>query len=339
MQTIKRTSLLLAGMLASASGWAVTSVGTQIENTATATYYAPSDTTSQLTVSSTTAFVVQEKIDVAITSSITSALEVQAGSTAQIIEYTVKNTGNGDEAFDLTVTNSTGDVFDVTNIKIYLDDGVPGFQGTETEVTQINLTPEQAAKIFVVVDIPATQSINDIANIQFSATSTTPGAAAGNQGDILTGQGDGGTDAVLANNAGSAIKGSSYKVTATAGLVVITKSILSTEHPTLGSVKVPGSIVTYQILVQVTAAVNNLRIVDDLPSNLTFNTGSLLLANSNLAGTLLTTANASANTDSAADTDAGRYDSSAGSNGRVTFVLGNQAAAGNYTIQFTATID
>lgn len=339
MQTIKRTSLLLAGMLASASGWAATSVGTQIENTATATYYAPSDATSPLTVSSSTAFVVQEKIDVAVTSSTTSALEVQAGSTAQVIEYTIKNTGNGDETFDLTVSNGTGDAFDVTNVKIYLDDGVPGFQGTETEVTQINLTPEQATKIFVVVDIPVAQSIDDIANIEFNVTSATPGAAAGNQGDILAGQGDGGTDAVLANNAGGAIKASSYKVTATAGLVVITKSILSTEHPTLGSVKVPGSVVTYQILVQVTAAVNNLRIVDDLPLNLTYDAGSLLLANSNLAGTPLTTTNASGNTDSAADADAGRYDANAGSNGRVTFVLGNQAAAGDYTIQFTATID
>jgi len=339
MQTIKRTSLLLAGMLASASGWAATSVGTQIKNTATATYYAPADATSQLSISSTTEFVVQEKIDVAVESSITNALEVKAGSTAQVIEYTIKNTGNGDETFDLTVSNGTGDAFDVTNVKIYLDDGVPGFQGTENEVTQINLTPEQTTKVLVVVDIPAAQAIDDIANIEFKVTSATPGAKDALKGVILAGQGDGGTDAVLANNAGGAIKASSYKVTETAGLVVITKSILSTEHPTLGSVKVPGSVVTYQILVQVTAAVNNLRIIDDLPAGLTYDAGSLLLANSNLAGTLLTTTNASANTDSAADPDAGRYEKNANNNGRVTFVLGKQAAAGDYTIQFTATID
>lgn len=339
MQTIKRTSLLLAGMLASASGWAATSVGTQIENTATATYYAPSDATSQLTVSSTTEFVVQEKIDVTVDSSNTNALEVQAGSTAQVIEYTIKNTGNGNETFDLTVSNGTGDEFDVSNVKIYLDDGVPGFQGTETEVTNINLDPEEAIKVFVVVDIPANANIDDVANIEFNVTSATPGAANGNQGDVLAGQGDGGTDAVLANNAGGAIEGSSYVVTSTAGLVVITKTVLSTVHPTLGSVAVPGSVVTYQIQVKVTDAVNNLRIVDDLPLNLTYNTGSLLLANSDLAGTELTSTNAVANTDSAADSDAGRYDDNAGDNGRVTFVLGDQAAAGDYTIQFTATID
>lgn len=341
MKTLQRTTLLLAGLVASAGSYAAaTPVGTEIKNEATATYYAPSDATKQLSVSDSTQFVVQEKIDVAVTSTTntSSVIDVQAGST-QVIEYSIKNTGNGNETFDLAVNNLSGDGFDVSNIKIYLDDGVEGFQGTETEVDFINLDADSSATFFVVVTVPASQSISDTSNFNFTVTSATPGAATGTTGDILSGEGDGGTDAVLAANNGGSINLVQFNVSATAGLVVISKTILSYAHPDLGNVKVPGTVVTYQILVQVTDAVNGLNVVDDLPVNLTYNAGTLLLANSNLAGTPLTTANASANTDSAADADAGRYDANAGANGRVTFVLGDQAAAGNYTIQFQATID
>jgi len=339
MKTIKRTALLFAGVLASTATLAATPVGTSIQNTATATYYSPSDATTQLSVSDSTSFVVQEKIDVSVTNSGSATVDVQAGST-QVIEYTITNTGNGNETFDLSVINAAaGDTFDVSNVKIYLDDGVEGFQGTETEVSLINLDPDEFETIFVVVDIPVGQAIGDDASIEFNIASATPGAAAGSVGDVLSGQGDGSTDAVLASNAGGSIDAVTFDVTATAGLVVVTKTALSTVHPTLGAVAVPGSVITYQILVQVTDAVNTLNIVDDLPANLTYVAGTLLLANSDLAGTELTTGNATANTDSAADSDAGRYDANAGTNGRVTFILGDQAAAGDYTIQFQATID
>jgi len=338
MKTIKQAALLFAGVLASTATLAATPVGTPIQNTATATYYSPSDAATQLSVSDSTSFIVQEKIDVSVTNNDSTSIDVQAGST-QVIEYTITNTGNGNETFDLTVTNQAGDVFDVTNVKIYLDDGVDGFQGTETEVDLINLDPDEFETIFVVVNIPVGQNIGDDSVINFNVTSATTGAASGSVGDILSGQGDGGTDAVLAANAGGSIDAVTFDVTATAGLVVVTKTVLSTVHPTLGAVKVPGSVVTYQILVEVTDAVNGLNIVDNLPANLTYVDGSLLIANSDLAGVELTTSNAVANTDSAADSDAGRYDPNAGTNGRVTFVMGDQAAAGDFTIQFQATID
>lgn len=342
MKTLQRTTLLLAGLVASAGSYAAaTPVGTEIKNEATATYYAPSDATKQLSVSDSTLFIVQEKIDVTVernTNTSSSVIDVQAGST-QVIEYRINNTGNGNETFNLAVNNLSGDSFDVSNVKIYLDDGVDGFQGTETEVSVTNLDADSSKTFLVVVTVPASQSISDTSDFNFTVTSATPGAAGATAGTVLDKQGDGGTDAVLATNNGSVIDLVKFNVSATAGLVVISKTVLSYEHPTLGNVKVPGTVVTYQILVQVTDAVNGLNVVDDLPVNLTYNEGSLLLANSNLAGTPLTTANASANTDSAADADAGRYDQNAGDNGRVTFVLGDQAAAGNYTIQFQATID
>lgn len=341
MKTIKQAALLLAGALTSTVTLAATTpANTQVTNTATATYYAPSDAATQLSVNDSTTFTVQEKIDVAVTNNDSTAIDVQAGS-QQVIEYTITNTGNGNETFNLTVTNQAGDVFDVNNVKIYLDDGVDGFQGTETELTTglINLNPDELKNVLVVVDIPVGQNIGDDSVINFNVTSATPGADTAAVGDVLAGEGEGGTDAVLAANNGGTIETVTFNVTATAGLVVINKTALSTVHPTLGAVKVPGSVVTYQILVQVTAAVNGLNVVDDLPVNLTYVDGSLLLANSNLAGTELTTSNATSNTDSSADSDAGRYDATAGANGRVTFVLGDQAAAGDYTIQFQATID
>lgn len=343
MKTLQHTVLLFAGLLAATASWAKgTPAGTPVSNTATATYYSPTDSATPLTAKSTTEFTVQEIIDVTVDSSST-ATNVIAGETNVVVTYTVTNTGNGSEEYAIVVANAlTGIDFDVENIAIYQEDGTSGFNGTESELATdglINLNPDEKSVLYVVVSIPATVSVGDEAITNLTATSQTSGASAASAGDVLDNVGDGGTDAVVAIDGAYYQQDHTYTVTANSDLVKVTKKVLSQLDPFGGDSAIPGTETTYQILVEASDAVDNLIITDALPEQVTFVAGSLYLATSDLAGTELTSSNATLLTGSSSDADGGKYEPTLDTNGRVTVSLGDLSAAADYTIQFKVTID
>ena len=121
MKLIKHAAFAAAGLLASTMSYAAgTSVGTSIDNTATATYYAAGDTTSQLSAESNTeSVVVQEIIDFTINTT-SSNVNVTSEQQDVVVAYTVSNTGNGSEGFVFSVTGAGPD-FTPATFQLYED--------------------------------------------------------------------------------------------------------------------------------------------------------------------------------------------------------------------------
>jgi uncharacterized repeat protein (TIGR01451 family) len=331
MKTIVKGALLFAGIISASATWAIgTPAGTKITNTAVATFDDPATGTTGVTTSDAAELTVLELISVNVTAENVTPVTTNAGDTAQVLTYTVTNTGNGSEAFALDATNLAGDQFDAENIKVYVDtDGDGVFSAGDqllTSGSSINLdanSSNPAKTIFVVVDIPAgATTIGDTAKIQLEATSDTPGASTAAPGDLLVGAGTGVSDAVVGNNVTDTAS-ATFTIGAepTTATVNISKTIAGRVDPFGGTTDVPGTVVTYQIDVEVVGGdVDNLVITDAIPTNMTYVAGTLTL-------------------DAAAQTDADDVtDNSNVTAGAVTVTLGTVTSGTSYVIQLQAEI-
>jgi len=140
-------------------------------------------------------------------------------------------------------------------------------------------------------------------------------------GTIVSGGGDLGTDAVIGSGTSAAL--GSYLV---ADLIVSTVKSAVVSDPGGGSTPVPGSTITYTLVVTTsgTGTVANLVITDPLPPFTSYDAGSLTLDGSALSD--------------AADLDAG--DVGGTTPNQVTVALGNVAGGSlPHTITFEVTID
>lgn len=319
MKNLIKTGVLAAGLCASTFGWAGTAAGIDIINTAVATYDGGK-------VSASTTTKVQEVINVAIDAN-SPVVRVEAGDTAQILPFAVQNTGNGTETFKVTYVNS-GDVT-AENVKLYIDtnnDGVIDSGDTELTGDTITLDKDERISLLIQGDIPAAATENQTAEFSVTVSSTTEkdGVVAGTSapGTILTGQGTGTSDAVVGGSA-SATVSAEFNVGATTAAVTITKTITQQIDPFGGATVIPGTKITYAITVVVDTTggpVNNLVITDPLPSDLIYESGSLVV-------------------DGAGQTDA----DDAADNGNVTanvmtVDLGSVTSSKTYVINLTAQV-
>ncbi|WP_221796957.1 isopeptide-forming domain-containing fimbrial protein [Oceanobacter mangrovi] len=349
MKTLQSAARLLTGTLvalASSAALAVgTPAGTNISNTASASYTLPGGTTTQ-TKSSTVSLTVLELINVNVTSQNGANVSTSAGATDQVLTFVVTNTGNAVEDFVLTLTQSSSEEFDMTNAKIFEDtDGSGTYTSGDTEIASgtgsigldANSTTEAAATIFIVGVTPTTRDDStalvsgDLSQLTLEAISetvdnlgTTP-----TPGQRITGVGSGGApDAVVGtsymDDANGVFEIGTGSGTAT---INITKSIVAVVDPFGGSTYVPGSTVTYQIDVSVANGdVDNLVISDEIPGNMDYVAGSITLD----GGTL---------TDDS-DTDVGVFDSTSGTSGTVTIDLSasTYSAGTSFVVQLQAEI-
>lgn len=100
------------------------------------------------------------------------SMQAVAGQTIRL-NHELTNTGNSTDRYNLTLANLTGDNFDYTNLKIYLDanrDGVPD----GAEITSYSLAAGESVGLVVTGDIPATGvTTGNNGQLRLSATSTT----------------------------------------------------------------------------------------------------------------------------------------------------------------------
>lgn len=336
LQTAARLATGAAIALASTAALAVgTPAGTNISNTATATYDLPGGATG-LTKSSQVDLTVLELINVNVTSQNSGAVATSAGATDQVLTYVVTNIGNGVEDFVLSATQPTTDDFDMTNVRIFLDtDGNGTYNSADTEIASgtgsIGLNADEAATLFIVSDAPsAGLSTDDLSQLTLTALSETVdehGAASPQAGDLISGVGSGGAaDAVVGFNYTDDANGT-FQISTGGGTatVNITKSIVSSVDPFGGSTRVPGSVITYQIDVSVAnGTVDSLVVSDELPGNMEYVEGTLVLGSTALTD--------------ASDTDEGSFDSTSGASGTVSVDLGTQVAGTSFVIQLQAEI-
>ncbi len=317
---IAASSLALLTLLSAGTAHATgVSAGTLIQNTASATY--TSGTANGSINSNTVTVKVDELLDVAV-AGLTST-PVSTGSGTAVLAYSVTNTGNGPEAFKITVNPTvTGNSFDTVVQSIVVDTNGNGTYdaGVDQVLATGASTPSIAAdgslKVFVLVTLPAGAADGGTSQIRLTAESAT---GSGTPGTVFAGQGDGGGDAVVGSS-GAKANGLDSVIAALAA-VSLTKSA-SILDPFGTAQPVPGAVVTYTLVASVSGSGNAeaLHVTDIIPSGTTYQPGTLKLEGGPLTD--------------AADTDAGVASSSG-----IDVTLGTVAGGSTRTVKFSVKIN
>ena len=293
--------------------------GTSIVNKATATFTNGAATDS--VDSNTVTIVVDELLDVAVTS--LDGGNVALDSSGAVLSFQVHNSGNGPEAFKLTVDPTlTGDNFDPSVTTIAYDSNGNNVYdaGVDTIIPAGGSTPSIAAdsslRIFVVTALAGSPADGDTADVKLTATAAT---GSGPAGTVFAGQGVGGSDAVVGTS--TAQDDDIGTLLAQIGTVTLTKTAVIS-NPFGGTDPVPGSTVTYSLVAKVNGAgsVTGLTVTDAIPTGTTYSSSSLKLDGSPL-------------TDATGD-DAGEASASG-----ISVDVGSAAGGSSHTITFSVKIN
>ncbi len=297
--------------------------GSKISNTASVDYTVGTVTTTA--ASNTVEVTVAEILDVVVQAP-ASSLPVAPGQTQRMLRFRVENTGNGSEAFLLTLnSNLPSDAFDpvAASPSIYLDNGdgifgagdVPYQAGVNDPV----LNEDGFVYVFVAHNIPTTVTDGQDGSVALTAASRT---GTGTAGTVFAGQGAVGTDAVVGTSTATQTAQGTYTVEAVT--VTATKSQTVTDQ--FGANRpLPGATIHYSVAVNAVGSGTATTVVftDNIPAGTEYVAGSLRLNAATLSD--------------GADADAGVYETSPTPRVRVT--LGNLLQAdGTRTITFDVLI-
>lgn len=312
----------LTGGLPSYAQAAKTPAGTVISNTAQATYDLPNGGSGS-TSSNTVDIKVDEVLDVAVSSLDSGDVSVTPGAANRVLTFRVTNAGNGSEAFRLAARdNLSGDDFDPTTTSIVIDSNGNGSYDPGVDVTYVagsndpTLAGDGTVTVFVLSSIAGSTTNGQRGEADLVATAVTGNGTAGT---LFAGQGQGGGDAITGSTTASGSGQGFYTVLAASASLVKSATVAD---PFGGTSRVPGSIITYQLVASVTGSggVPNLTLTDAVPANTTYQAGSLTL-------------DGSAITDPA-DADAGEAVS-----GTITVRFGTVAAGSSRTATFKVKVD
>lgn len=305
-------------ILATGSAFAAgTNAGETVFNQATLSYDVGTVTTTVSSDNDTdpsngingTTLLVDNKVD--LTMSATGATVIP-GSTNQILVFTLENTGNEDQGYDIDLfvgATPADDDFDMNSVRVYLDNNKDGLlDGGDTLYTVNNATlssigdvpansgASSIIQILVVANTPATATDTQTASYTLKANtlhaSTHP--SAGTETTDTGGVDDpAAIDIVLADSdAGAGVGGSTdgatngdFLDTATytvqAATIAVTKTAAVISDPINGvsanAKAIPGAIVRYTITVSNSGATDatNVVLTDTIPTFTDFYIGSV----------------------------------------------------------------
>ena len=307
--------------------------GTVISNAVTLNYSVGG--VGAAATSNTASFVVAELINLTLTVQDAAPVPVNSPDASRPITVLLTNTGNGSEAFNLSRNNAMpGDQFDPVNAlagAIFLENGAQaGFQASGPNadtlyVPGVNdpvLAAEASRVIYVVSDIPTGVALGGLGNVGVSAGALTPGASGAAPGTTLPGLGAGGVDAVVGGSRATATVAGSYIVSGFA--VNVVKSVVLVQDPRGGAIIMPGSVLTYRVVLNITGTgtANNLAFSDPLPLETTYNAGSIKVNNVSRTDAV----------------DADNADYTVGTR-TVSARFGNTLSPASHTIEFQVTVN
>ena len=280
----------LFGIVYSTSALAVgTAANTDIANSATVGFKVGG--VDQTAVpSNTTTFKVDQVVDLTVAEADVADTNVSPAETGAVARFTVTNTGNATQDFNLSIADLTsGDVFGNTDniqtdaMTIVFDTNGNGVYDAGTDQVQSfidELSADSGSNqvyVFVLADIPADAVDDDAANIRLTATAHKAGAAGLGAVEAETGVvDDAGLQIVFSNNTGTA--DDSYLVGAATLDVAKASAVISDPLAGTGAnrLAIPGAIVEYAITITNNggAPATELVISDVIQSDLTFETGN-----------------------------------------------------------------
>jgi uncharacterized repeat protein (TIGR01451 family) len=311
---------LLPVVMASPANAAGTLAGTSIVNTAQATY---DDGGTTVTVDSNqVSLIVDEILDIAVSSTDPGDVTARPGETDAVLTYTVTNGGNGPEAVVLTVDPAmAGDDFDPDAVTLHIDANGNGSYDAGVDTlynagSPPSLNPDETITVFVLGDMPAAAADGERSEVGLTGTAAT---GSGTPGTVFAGQGQGGGDAVVGSTGATSADSGFYAIFD--ANLNLTKSATVLD-PFGGSTQVPGSVVTYTLTAEVTGSstLNNIAITDTIPADTTYVTSSITLDGAGLTD--------------ASDADAGAFDGSG-----ISVALGNVAGGTTRVVEFQVVID
>jgi len=294
--------------------------GTLIENTAVASY--DEGGTVRSVNSNTVTVLVDELLDVTLTSLDPGPVAARPGSAVLTFELT--NQGNGPEAFRLLANTAVGgNEFDVSFRAIAIDSNANGVydEGVDEILGQPQTTallaPDQRLTLFVLVTVPEGVTDQQTSAVLLSAEAVT---GTGAPGTVFAAAGVDGGDAIVGTTSAQAT--ARGELISGIASVALAKSVVLRD-PFGGTSAVPGAIASFTIEARVsgTGTVNNLVVTDAIPQGTTYAPGTLALDGVALSD--------------AEDTDAGKASDDAG----VAVTLGNVAAQSTQKVTFDVVVD
>lgn len=296
-----------------------TTAGTSVSNSATVDYQVGGFAQPQV-FSDTAVFVVDAVIDMTVATVDAAAVIVTPGDTTGYLTFTVTNTGNRVQDYSLTAAPAAGtlfgvtDNFDMAGVAVYADTDGDGLYNPAVDVnTYIDELPaDGAVNVFIVGDVPLTQVDGDGALYDLIIQVAQGGGALAQGADILNDDNGnvspGGTPNVIADDpatvqivfadgAGSVDGAQDGRFSSTDAFVVgsavllVTKTSVVTTDPINGAINpkaIPGATMTYTITIANSGSTDasNVALVDQIPANTVFASGSVSTTNSNGAATV-----------------------------------------------------
>jgi len=283
-----------------APGPAGTTAGTTVTNTAQASYSV--NGVQQSATSNAVTFVVDRKVNLTVIANQPANTPVSIGQAGVVTTFKVTNNTNGTQDFLLSTSQTpiqglfTGDNFDVSNVKIFVDSNNNGTYdvGVDTATYINELAADASAVVFIVADVPSQQSavlagITLIAQVAAGGDPLAQGAPLAasvapnddNVVDVVFADNDSdglGPDIVL-NGQGRASLG--YEITTRNVALSVTKSQLVLSDPInqlVAPKAIPGAVVQYCLVVNnatVGTPASNVTLTDIIPANTTYVANSI----------------------------------------------------------------
>lgn len=307
--------------------------------------------TPGLNAGTDTSFLVDNKIDLSVGEISGSATVVTPGMVGQVLAFTVANSGNAPEGYQLTLSEEVGTLlfgntdnaqFLLANLAIRVDDGDNVYDAGDVATAIDTLNPSQSIMVFVLANpmVPLTQINGNFVNVNLQARAAVPGtnggtlevaSPAGNLPNVV--------EIMFVDGGNDATENASDQFAVVSAGLRITKAETVLDDPFASAIPraLPGSNVEYLITLEntsTTTPADGVSLNDPVPANTTVRTAQYAGDDVAITGGSVATCTADA-----LDGDA----DGCGINGLgaltvSTAVIGNIAASATVTLRFQVTI-
>lgn len=234
-------SVLATTAMIAVAAYAAPPAGTPIGNTATATYVDAASQTHTVTSNPVTT-IVQQVASFTLTAN---GVRTSAPGGSVAFPHVLTNTGNGTDAFPLSVVNLGGDDFDLTGVALYADADANGVADNFVPLATTGpLAPGAQFHFVVMGSVPGTQVAGDAASVRVNAASTFDGAQTAFNDDLVTVTGNAVlsvTKAINQNNGASPSGPYTYTLSYTNSGNATATGLRLTDVIPAGMTYVPGS--------------------------------------------------------------------------------------------------
>ena len=304
MKTVLGAAVLLSSLaqvqVASAVG---TDAGVTVSNRATVNYTVGTVAQAPIESSPTgnsnagvgnganTTFVVDNRINLNVTELSGNATLVSPGQTGVVTAFTVSNTGNATQGYQLSASNLVGgavfgntDNTDVSNLRVFVDNpGAGGSAGAydaafDTAANVDTLAEDGNVVVFIVVDVPLTATNGQFSNVRLQARAAVPGTNGATLEAETAGADTAGIDIVFGDAGRDATQTADDQYSVQSAALTITKASTLISDPFNGTTNqkaIPGAVIEYVVSIANTGTVSagSIQLSDTLDATLTFTTG------------------------------------------------------------------